>query len=174
VTVPSGQRGDRDDLALTRTSVANGFPHAPAGDPMVDGVGPASWAPRRDMPELDGHGNVKIKPMRMTEAMSVSAGTDPRGMPVIGKDDTIAGTVTDLWVDKPEQLVRYLEIELTGGGKRLAPITMVQIKPRYVWVKSISSGSFAKVPTTAKDDQITLLEEDKICGFYAGGLMYDQ
>ncbi len=174
VTVPSGQRGDRDDLALARTAAGNGFPHAPTGDPMVDGVGPASWAPRRDVPELDGLGHVKIKPMRMTEEMSVSAGTDPRGMPVIGNDDTIAGTVSDMWIDVPEQLVRYLEIELKEGGKRLAPITMVQIKPRYVWVKSISSGSFPKVPVTAKDDQVTLLEEDKICGFYAGGLMYDQ
>ena len=26
---------------------------------MADGVGPASWAPRRDVPELDGHGHNK-------------------------------------------------------------------------------------------------------------------
>lgn len=175
LTVPSGQRGDRDDLALARTNAAGGFPHAPTGDALKDGVGPASWAPRRDVPELDGHGHAKIIPMAKADMYSVSAGTDPRGMPVVGKDDMIAGTVTDMWVDAPEQMIRYLEMELKdGGGKRLIPIQMLQIKPRYVWVKSISSGRFKDVPTTKADDQVTLLEEEKICAFYAGGAMYDQ
>jgi len=61
VTVPDHQTEQRE-VALQRTSVTNGFPLEPTGDPMADGVGPASWAPRRDIPELDGHGHVKIVP----------------------------------------------------------------------------------------------------------------
>ena len=30
---------------------------------MDDGLGAAAWAERRDVPELDGHGNPKIRPM---------------------------------------------------------------------------------------------------------------
>ena len=62
VTVPNGKGEDRA-VALEQTSVANGYPFEPTGDPMKDGVGPASWAPRRDVPELDGHGHPKIIPM---------------------------------------------------------------------------------------------------------------
>ncbi len=173
VTVPSGQRGDRDDLPLARTSEAGGYPLMPSGDALVDGVGPASWAPRRDVPELDGHGKPKIGPMRGTDAFHISAGTDPRGMPVVGSDDTVAGTVSDIWVDVPEALIRYLEVELKdGGGKRLVPMTMVKMKPRYVWVQSLPSTRFSDVPTAKKDDEITLLEEEKIMAIYAGGRMY--
>ena len=39
--------------------------------PMLDGVGPASWVPRRDEPELDGHGHNKIVPMSRAEGMTV-------------------------------------------------------------------------------------------------------
>ena len=41
---------DKRDLALERNNVASGSPLIPTGDPMVDGVGPASWAERRDLP----------------------------------------------------------------------------------------------------------------------------
>ena len=81
VTVPSGQNPDRPVLALQRTSKAAGSPYVPTGNPMMDGVGPASWAPRRDVPELDAHGHAKIQPMSKLEDFKVSAGTDPRGKP---------------------------------------------------------------------------------------------
>ena len=42
VTVPNGKGEDRA-VALEQTSVANGYPFEPTGDPMKDGVGPASW-----------------------------------------------------------------------------------------------------------------------------------
>lgn len=172
VTVPSGQHADRQDLPLARTSTAGGFPLMPTGDALMDGVGPAAWAPRRDVPELDGHGHPKIKPMGADDAFRISAGIDPRGMPVVGSDDTIAGTVSDIWVDVPEALIRYLEVELKDGGKRLVPMAMVKMKPRYVWVQSIPSTRFSDVPTAKKADEITLLEEEKIMAFYAGGRMY--
>ncbi len=174
LTVPSGQRGDRTDLALARTSASEGFPHAPTGDAMADGVGPAAWAPRRDVPELDGHGHLKLVPMSKRPEVIVSAGYDPRGLPVLGGDDMIAGTVTDMWIDVPEQMVRYIEFELKdGGGKRLVPIQMAKIKSKFVIVRSISGERFAGVPTIKSDDQITLLEEEKVCAYYCGGTMYD-
>ena len=39
-TVPSGQTPERADLPMEKTAVANGYPFAPTGDPMADGVGP--------------------------------------------------------------------------------------------------------------------------------------
>ena len=173
--VPSGQRGDRDDLALERTSAAGGFPMEPTGNPMIDGVGPASWAPRRDIPELDGHGHNKLKPMRLLEAFVVAAGKDPRGMKVHAGDGAIVGTVTDMWVDEPEQMVRYLEFELDaeyGSGTRLVPLTMARIWFGKVKVRSIFGQHFNDVPKLSDPDQVTLLEEDKISGYYAGGTLY--
>ena len=175
LTLPSGQRPDRTDLALEKTAAGNGFPFVPTGDPMVDGVGPASWAPRRDVPELDGHGHPKIVPMAATDQFHVAAGRDPRGLPVMAGDGETVGKITDMWIDEPEQLVRYIEAELDeahGGGKRLIPLTMARIKSDKVKVRSIFGKHFAGVPKIASPNQVTLLEEEKICGYYAGGTLY--
>lgn len=171
VTVPNGAREARE-LALGRTAASDGFPHAPLGDPMKDGVGPAAWAPRRDVPELDGHGHNKIVPMAKASAFAVSAGRDPRGLPVQARDEEVVGRISDMWVDSPEQLVRYLEITLNSGGTRLVPMPMVKIWKDRVRINSLSSDLFAAVPTTKSNSEITLLEEDKISAYYAGGTMY--
>ncbi|NBD29053.1 MAG: photosynthetic reaction center subunit H [Alphaproteobacteria bacterium] len=175
LTVPSGQNPDRSDLALEKTAAGNGFPFEPTGDPMADGVGPASWAPRRDIPELDGHGHPKIVPMAATGQFHVAAGRDPRGLPVVAGDGETVGTIADLWIDEPEQLVRYLEVELDaehGDGKRLVPMTMARIWGQKVKVRSIFGKHFAGVPRNASPNQVTMLEEEKICGYYAGGTLY--
>ncbi|RVT81977.1 photosynthetic reaction center subunit H [Rhodobacteraceae bacterium CCMM004] len=178
VTVPSRENEEahrRDTLAMARTAASEGFPHKPTGDPMADGVGPAAWAPRRDAPELDGHGNPKIKPMSGNDSFFVSAGRDPRGLPVVAKDDQVVGTVTDLWIDEAEAMVRYVEFEVEGeygGGTRLAPMTMVKVCPRWLDVTSLSSGRIAGIPQTAAPDQVTLLEEEKIQAWFAGGILY--
>ena len=60
--------------------------------------------------------------------------------PVQAGDDAIVGTISDMWVDEPEQLVRYLEIELDaahGGGKRLVPIQLAKIKSDRVKIHSV-------------------------------------
>ncbi len=171
VTVPDGKPETRT-LAMARTAVSEGFPHIPTGNPMMDGVGPASWAPRRDVPELDGHGHNKIVPMSHAEGFAVSAGRDPRGLPVQASDLEVVGRISDMWVDAPEQLVRYLEIDLNEGGKRLVPMPMVKIWPDRVRINSISSDLFAGVPSTKSATEVTLLEEDKISGYYAGGTLY--
>ncbi|QJF53377.1 MULTISPECIES: photosynthetic reaction center subunit H [Roseobacter] len=175
VTVPSGQAPERKDIAMKRTGPGNGYPLEPTGDPMLDGVGPASWAPRRDAPELDGHGHPKIVPMSGAEGFHVAAGRDPRGLPVVAGDGEIVGKITDMWLDEPEQLVRYLELELDskwGSGTRLLPITFANIKSDRVNVHALHGKHFATVPSIASPRQVTLLEEDKISGYYGGGKLF--
>jgi photosynthetic reaction center H subunit len=171
-SVPSGQTPERANLPLERTNGGTGFPFAPTGDPMADGVGPASWAPRQDVPELDGHGHVKIMPMAANEHFSFACGRDPRGVRVVSGDNKVVGTCTDMWIDAPEQVVRYLEIELTEGGKRLAPMNLCRLKRDRVSIRSLYSHQFAGIPQTASPTQVTLLEEDKITGYYGGGNLY--
>jgi photosynthetic reaction center H subunit len=146
VTVPSGQNPDRPVLALQRTSKAAGSPYVPTGDPMMDGVGPAAWAPRRDVPELDAHGHAKIKPMSKLEDFHVSAGTDPRGKAVVTGDGS--------------------------GQTRLIPMNFARIKSDRVAVRSLYAGNMAGIPTTKSDAEITLLEEEKITAYYGGGTLY--
>lgn len=171
VTVPDGMP-ERREIRLKPTIPSDGYPFEPAGDPLLDGVGPASWAMRRDVPELDGHGHPKIIPLSAVATFAVSAGRDPRGLPVQGGDLAIVGRVTDMWIDEPEQLVRYLEVELEGGGKRLIPLPLARIKRDKVFVHSIFGKHFPGVPTTKSRNQVTLLEEEKICAYYAGGKLY--
>lgn len=171
VSVPDGAREARE-VALGRTAVSEGFPHMPLGDPMTDGVGPAAWAPRRDVPELDGHGHNKLVPMAKATAFAVAAGRDPRGLPVQANDNEVVGRVSDMWVDVPEQLVRYLEINLNSGQRRLVPMPMAKIWKDRVRINSLPSNLFDAVPTTKSPTEVTLLEEEKISAYYAGGTLY--
>lgn len=170
VTVPNYLKEARD-VALAR-SPSSGFPGTPTGNPLADGVGPASWAARRDLPELDGHGHNKIVPMSKLAAFSVSAGRDPRGLPVQAADLQMVGTVSDMWVDAPEQLVRYLEVALANGTKRLVPLPLARITDGKVVVRSLGGDDFPGIPATRANDAVTMLEEDKISGYVAGGALY--
>ena len=107
VVVPSAENEAlhrRTDLALERTAVSEGFPHAPTGNPKIDGVGPASWAPRRDEPELDGHGHNKIVPMAQASTKPVRAASSvcivawgmlPSDMPCRNARQTSVGLESD-------------------------------------------------------------------------------
>lgn len=175
VTVPSGQNPDRPVLALQRTSKAAGSPYVPTGDPMMDGVGPASWAPRKDWPELDAHGHNKIQPLSKLEEFAVSGGTDPRGKAVVTGDGEVVGRVTDMWVDVPEQMVRYLVMDVNpeGSGKlRMIPMNFAKIKSDRVRIRSLYAHNVDGIPTTKSDSEITLLEEEKIMAYFGGGTLY--
>ncbi|MEM8788151.1 MAG: photosynthetic reaction center subunit H [Pseudomonadota bacterium] len=174
VTVPDDREETRH-IAMERTLPSGGYPMEPTGDPMADGVGPASWAERQDWPELDGHGHVKIVPMQAAPEYSHAAGRDPRGLDVLDRHGAVVGRVKDMWIDKPEMLVRYLQMDLAdGGGSRLIPINSARITRDGVKVRNLTAPYFARVPTTKANDQITLLEEEKIMAFYAGGQLYAQ
>lgn len=165
----------RTDVALAPTAASTGSPWVPTGDPMIDGVGPAAWAPRRDAPELDAHGHAKIQPMSTLPDFHVSAGRDPRGKVVMGGDGEIIGRIIDMWVDVPEHMVRFLTVDLNpeGTGKtRLIPINMCKIGTDRVVVRSLHAHNWEGVPTIKSAEQVTVLEEDKIMAYYAGGTMY--
>lgn len=148
----------------------------PTGDPMKDGLGAAAWAvDRADRPDLTVRGVPRIQPLRVAHGYTVAGGDpDPRTMTLVAGDGKSPGRVVDLWVDQAEPAIRYLEVELTGGGRRLVPMGYVAVKKRAgeLRVKSIFSTHFADVPTTRSPDIITLLEEDRIVAWYAGGYRY--
>jgi photosynthetic reaction center H subunit len=158
----------------------NGSPLIPTGNPMVDGVGPAAWAERSDTPDRTAYGTPKIIPMRTAPGYTIASNDpDPRGLPVIAADKATAGTVVDVWVDRSEPQVRYYEVQLAGSEeRRLLPAGYVQWPNFGLWgndrllVRSITAAQFRQVPTTKRDDIITLLEEDKIMAYFAGGQMY--
>lgn len=156
-----------------------GAPLVPSGDPMVDGIGPAAWANRADTPDVAYEdGLPRIVPLRAAADFFLAwEDPDPRGMLVIGADGEIAGTISDVWVDRSEVMIRYLEVSLSGVagvGTVLLPNTFAVIRPKQgqIHVHAILAEQFARVPRVRNADSITLLEEDKICGYYAGGLLY--
>ncbi len=167
---------------MTRTARPTGdYPGAPlqpTGNPMKDGLGPAAWATdRADRPDLTAHGDPRIQPISILEGWSVETrDPDPRGMTVVGADGVPAGRVTDLWVDRAEPTLRYLQVELEGDADApvLLPMGYCRIRRREgeVRVKAIKAEHFRDVPRTKASDQITLLEEDKIVAYFAGGYLY--
>ncbi|MEM0977422.1 MAG: photosynthetic reaction center subunit H [Pseudomonadota bacterium] len=171
VTVPTLAPENRK-LAMERTAASEGFPFEPTGDPMIDGLGPASWAPRANRPELDAHGNPKIVPMSKAKGFRVSAGPDPRGMPVISGDGQAVGEITDIWIDEGEQLPRYLEFAMGEGDTRLVPSTLIKLKGDRAIIRSLYADQFANIPKHKSARQVTLLEEDKISAYYCGGNLY--
>jgi len=156
----------------------NGSPQQPLGDPMLDGVGPASYCQRHDRPDVTIEGEPLIVPMRVAPGFSVAPGDpDPRNMPVIAADRQRGGTVVDIWIDRAEPQIRYLEVAIDGKPNArtvLLPIGFARINKgrRRIEVASILAAQFAQVPLTAQPDQVTLLEEDRITGYYAGGHLY--
>jgi photosynthetic reaction center H subunit len=152
-----------------------GAPLDPVGNPLLSGIGPASYANRADTPDLTFEGEVKIVPMRVDHELWINpSDPDPRGVSVIGADRLSAGKVTDIWVDKSEMIIRYLEVETNTGAHVLLPMPLARVMmvPKQVLVNSILSTQFDDVPKTAHPDQITFLEEDKISAYYGGGTLW--
>ncbi|MEM9617876.1 MAG: photosynthetic reaction center subunit H [Pseudomonadota bacterium] len=177
VSAPEGRRDTRNH-ALARTAVWPGAPYQPTGDAMRDGVGPASYAERQDIPDLTDDGRNRIAPFRLGDGFEVAKNdADPRGMTVYGGDGKPAGTVVDLWVDRSESLIRYLEVNV--GSQEMpnhvllpVPFANVSARQRRVNVHAIFAKHFAGVPKTKSPDSVTRLEEDKIAGYYGGGTLY--
>jgi photosynthetic reaction center H subunit len=143
---------------------------------MLDGVGPGSYADREDVPELTMENIPCIVPLRVAKGTYLEErDPDPRGMNVIGADREIAGVVTDVWVDRAEALIRYLEVQVAGSDKKvLLPLPFAKVdSPRgRVSVNALLGKQFANVPTTKSANQVTKLEEDKIVGYYGAGTLY--
>lgn len=176
VIAPSGKREGRE-LALKRTAVWPGAPYEPTGDALADGVGPASYALRADVPDELHHGGPKIVPLAKAAGFGILKGdADFRGWTVVGADRRVAGTVSEVWVDQAESLIRYFEVDQGEGGRRsiLVPMMMAVIDrgQKRVRVDSAAAEQFAGAPVLKSPDQITLLEEDKVQGYFGGGYLY--
>ena len=189
VSKPDGSP-DRDPLELrsARRSNVSGTPLQPGGDPMVAGVGPGAYANRAAVPDLTDHGELKIAPLRAAPDFVVDGrDADPRGMVVVGADKVRAGVVSDVWIDRGEILIRYLEVtldapaagltvvgEAPAGRSVLLPMTMAVISRRTgrVKVNAILGSQFGGVPPLSAPDRVTRDEEERICAYYGGGFLY--
>jgi photosynthetic reaction center H subunit len=154
-------------------------PLQPVGNKLLSGLGPAAWAERADIPDPQFfNGAPRIVPLRVAPELSIAEeDTDPRGMNVVGADDAVAGTVHEVWFDRTEGMLRYIEVALVpslGSRTVLVPSNMCDIQERNnrIKVNLILGAQFADVPGLKNPDQITMLEEDKIGGYFGGGLLY--
>jgi photosynthetic reaction center H subunit len=163
-----------------------GAPLEPVGDPMLSALGPGAYANRAEAPEmlLAGEGP-KIVPLRIAHGYFVDPeDPDPRGMTVVSADRVEVGTVRDIWVDRSEVLVRFLEVELAavppaaGAAATprvvLLPINFAEFDAARgrITVSALMARNFADVPGVQSAEQITLREEDRITGYYAAGTLY--
>jgi photosynthetic reaction center H subunit len=107
----------------------------------------------------------------------VEGDADPRGMPVIGVDDQIGGTVVEIWVDRSEHLIRYLEVQTAAGRRVMLPIVFCRVisdrvHGRKVIVRAIRGEQLEGVPGLRRPDRITLFEEEKVMGYYGAGTLF--
>lgn len=153
-----------------------GSPFEPVGDPMATGVGPAAYAERADHPDLTWAGENRIVPLRVaTDHWVDENDPDPRGFKVVAADGEVAGTVTELWIDRAEPIVRYYEVALANKGKTVmlpAVFANVDGVRKELSVPAVLASQFAGVPPIKSGSQITALEEDKVSAYFAGGKLY--
>jgi photosynthetic reaction center H subunit len=180
-TVVLAPRAEPRDLRPVNARPYEKFPGAPIvpnGDPLADGIGPAAYAQRADIPDTTVHGTPKIVPLRQAEGYYLdSRDPNPMGMTVVGADGQAAGVVRDVWVDRAEYLIRYFEVEVGDTAKKrnvLLPANLTRIgsRSREIYVHSILGRHFASVPAHRKPDMVTRLEEDRIQAYYGGGNLY--
>lgn len=168
-------RRDPVERSYVRSAPMDGSPIEPVGNPFKAGVGPGSWVDRSDHVEETLHGVPRIVPLRADPSFSLAKGDpDPRGFKAVGTDRQVAGVISDVWVDRSECLVRYLEVELPGGARTLVPMTMATVHGgrREVKVEAIAAAQFQGGPFPAAGDRITLLEEEKVIAWFGAGYLY--
>jgi photosynthetic reaction center H subunit len=186
--VPEDVARDGIDLPAVPAFRSAGAPLVPTGNPMIDGLGPAAWANRAKYPDLTWDGRPRIVPIAQSHELVISPGDpNPVGYSVVAADGKTAGTVTDVWVDQAEHIIRYLEIETTGGKKVLAPmmvavvhgnslidaiLPIIEDKPKYVEIDAITAAQFEDVPALETAGIITRYEEDRVQAYFGGGYMY--
>lgn len=150
----------------------------PTGDPLLDGIGPAAYALRKDEPMYAREGMIQMLPLRELPAWRVAEGDpDPRGMTVIGADGAVAGIVRDIWIDRSVKILRYIEVEVTTGSpprRALLPIYYADVRRRRneIRVRALLARQFADVPELREPNRITAREEDRINAFFSGGFFY--
>lgn len=177
-TYPNPDNRDTRPIAAARTAPYAGSPLTPTGNPLVDGVGPAAWAERPDYPDMTPHGTPAIQPMSVAKSFSIVAqDTNPIGLEVITADGKVAGTVSDVWVDQMESVIRYYEVS-SGKSSFLVPMHFALLrnklrgKGKEFYVHALIAEQYKDIPSTAAKSKITMLEEEKIQAYFGGGGLY--
>ena len=161
------------------TDSFGGAPLNPIGNPLLSGIGPATWVMREEEPFRLADGQPQLAPLRVATEWHVREGeTDPRGMAVYDSRWAPVGTVVDFWVDRSAKILRYLEVQLADEARSdrrvLLPIFYadIKLKARDIRVVALRSWQFAEVPALANSDIMTAREEDQVNSYYAGGLFH--
>ncbi len=152
-----------------------GAPMHPDGNAMLSGAGPAAWALRADVADRTFEDEARVVPLRIaTDHWLDAESPDPITMEVVGADGVVGGVVSDLWIDRGEVVIRYLEVTLAAGASVLVPMPLAQVdaRRRRVVVRSVLGSQFAYAPMLADPDQVTLREEDQIAAYFASGNLY--
>jgi photosynthetic reaction center H subunit len=136
------------DFKATPLGVWTGLPSEPIGNPLLSASGP-------------DHAFDKESP-------------NPIGFEVVGFDGIVGGTVSDVWVDREESLIRYYEVKTTAGTTALLPSALVRVNETasQVLLASVTGKQVGEAPTLASPDQVTWLEEDKIQAYFASGQLF--
>jgi photosynthetic reaction center H subunit len=175
LTKPDKSRDTRT-LKARRTAPWAGSPLEPEGNPLQAGVGPGAYAERAKSPDVMLHGAHRIVPLRVADDFYLDKnGPELRGMPVIGADNAKAGVISDVWIDRSEYLIRYLEVALDGSNDRMLvpmPMALVQRRRRRVRVDALLASQFAGAPRLAHPDQITRDEEERVSAYVGAGTLY--
>ena len=192
--LPSGKSDDHRELNATPLAPWTGAPLVPNGDAMIDGLGAAAWVERADHPDKATDGSPRVVPLSALpedEFFVAKKSSDPRGMQVRACDGVVVGKITEIMVDRMEMLPRYYQLALDSGKTVLLPMMYMKIKKqthapaegtlkerasdsrmKEVRVASLNSAQFETIPLCASNDQITLLEEDKVQAYYGGAHVY--
>ncbi len=178
----------KQSVSMERATRGPGMPWQPTGNPLTSGAGPAAWAMRSDSPDKTVNGETKLVPLRNDKEFFVEPqDVDPRGLSVVCTDDKVAGQVSDVWIDRSEDMIRYLEVK-AGGKSVLLPITMAQFRPatkasasepmakrvggHEVFVDSVTASQFQNAPSPRSGSSVTLREEDQITAYFGAGHLY--
>ncbi|MFU7528467.1 photosynthetic reaction center subunit H [Qipengyuania sp. ASV99] len=180
----------RDSVSIPARQAfgSTGAPWVPTGDAMADGIGPAAYANREKYPDLTFDGRPRIVPIGISHEIEIAPNDrDPVGLPVYGADKKLAGTVSDVWVDQAEHIIRYLEVTTNSGKKVLAPMAIAAVQGKgwlggitplvddqkeLIDIDAIRSDQFDAVPDIEIAGQITRFEEDRIMAYFGGGYLY--
>jgi photosynthetic reaction center H subunit len=174
VTAPNSVREPVDVPNARRTAPWAGSSIEPVGDPIGAGVGPGARAQRAKVADVTSEGHLRIVPMSAVPGVSFEGrDVNPMGLTVRGADGAVAGTVSDVWVDRSEMLIRYLEVD-TGARRVLLPMTMALVSRsnNNVTCSALTAAQFGGAPSLATAGQITRDEEEQVVAYFGSGYLY--
>ena len=94
---------------------------------------------------------------------------------LVSADKKTVGIVHDLWFNRAEFFLRYYEVSIDGAeGRRLVPAFFAEAltRDRAVRATTLIADDLRRSPIRADDSCITMREEDRLNGFFAGGLRF--